>query len=168
MIQGLSVVERARRYLAALPAAESGNRGHDATFRAAASLVHGFVLGEDAAYALLLSEFNPRCRPPWSAADLAHKVRSALSKPSIKPPGYLLGDRIESPSSFLPGTTPKWPEPNAEAIKRIVDTGPTALELWERSPHPLDVDDGSNCAEIVRTLFCHGGCAGPVAVRGQE
>jgi hypothetical protein len=131
MTTTLPAVERARRYLAVLPAAVSGERGHDATFRAAAAMVHGFALDENTAYALLASEHNPNCRPPWSAAELGHKVRDAAASVSTKPRGYILGDLIESPSTPLPGASPKWPQTNEQRRKQIVASGPDAAELCD-------------------------------------
>ena len=86
----LSVIERARRYSAKCPGAVSGQGGHDATFHVAAALVHGFALGEAEALALL-REWNQTCQPPWSEAELVHKVRSAATAQHSKPRGYLLG-----------------------------------------------------------------------------
>ena len=62
-------------YLAKIPAAISGQRGHDRTFHAACVLVKGFGLTVDEARPFL-AEWNERCVPPWSAAELEHKLRS--------------------------------------------------------------------------------------------
>lgn len=85
-------LQRARAYLAKLPAGISGSGGHAATFRAALALVRGFALDRDEALALLVEDFNPRCVPPWSRRDLVHKVESAAAAASSKAPplGYLL------------------------------------------------------------------------------
>jgi hypothetical protein len=48
-------------------------------------------LAPEAALALLESEFNPRCRPEWSARELAHKVEDADRVPCQKPRGWLAG-----------------------------------------------------------------------------
>jgi hypothetical protein len=87
----LSVTERARRYIAKCPAAVSGQRGHDATFHVAASLVHGFALDEGDALALL-AEWNRLCVPPWSERELRHKIESAGKAIHSGPRGCLLGD----------------------------------------------------------------------------
>jgi len=80
--------ERAIAYLATLPAAIQGQRGSDACFKAAVHLVRGFGLSEREALALLEEHYNPRCQPPWSPRELAHKVQSASR--SQLPHGYLL------------------------------------------------------------------------------
>ena len=85
--KGISVIERARRYLAAMPPAVSGQGGHDQTFDAACSLVLGFGLSIPEA-APLLAEYNQRCQPPWSDAELAHKLDDADKCPGDR--GYLL------------------------------------------------------------------------------
>ena len=87
--QPLSVLDRARRYLGKCPPAVSGQQGHKATFRVACLLVHGFALPGDAALALL-REWNQTCQPPWSEADLAHKINSALATTPKDAPGHLL------------------------------------------------------------------------------
>lgn len=83
----IDVAERARRYLATLPPAVSGQRGHDATFRAACVLVLGFSFDLDQAMPLL-REFSDRCEPPWSDKDLRHKLESATKQAGER--GYLL------------------------------------------------------------------------------
>ena len=71
----MDLKRRARDYLAQLPPAVSGCRGHDTTFMAACWLVR-FGLGDRDAMALL-REFNERCQPPWTEKELAHKLEDA-------------------------------------------------------------------------------------------
>lgn len=73
---GPSMIERARRYVAATPAAFQGRQGDLATFRLCCRLVGRFGLS-DAEALSLLQAWNERCRPPWSMRGLAVKVRSA-------------------------------------------------------------------------------------------
>ena len=84
----MSVLDRARSYLAALPPAVSGQGGHAALWTAALALVRGFNLEEDAALNLLRGDFNRRCSPPWSDRELLHKVSGAAGADT--PAGYLL------------------------------------------------------------------------------
>jgi hypothetical protein len=72
----LTLIERARAYVAKIPAAVSGSGGHDATFAVAKALVHDFGLAENAAM-VLMEEYNVRCQPHWSPAELRHKLASA-------------------------------------------------------------------------------------------
>lgn len=69
------LVERCRKYVAKMPSAISGQRGHDQTF-AVACVCFRFGLTDDEA-AGLLAEFSARCEPPWSERDLEHKLNSA-------------------------------------------------------------------------------------------
>ncbi|MBI2925552.1 MAG: hypothetical protein HYY24_07600 [Verrucomicrobia bacterium] len=86
----LSVVDRARAYVAAIPGAVSGASGHNQTFSVACALVHGFALPKYEALALL-REYNQRCQPPWTERELQHKIKSALLACHAKPRGHLLG-----------------------------------------------------------------------------
>ena len=77
------ILKRAAAYLAKIPGAISGSRGHDAAWRAALAVVRGFALSEADAFALLQAEYNPRCEPPWSEKELRHKVESASRNASV-------------------------------------------------------------------------------------
>ena len=74
--KGKSVIDRARAYLLTMPSAVAGQNGHGATYNAACRLVKGFALSNDEALPLLL-EWNERCSPPWTEAELRHKLESA-------------------------------------------------------------------------------------------
>lgn len=97
-LQRVSVEERARRYVAAMPPAISGQNGHDATFNVARALVHGFgfTIFEARPY---LDDYNLRCDPPWSEAELNHKLRSVDGLNSKWPRGYLRKDNEWRPST---------------------------------------------------------------------
>ena len=82
-------VDRARRYLAAVPPAIAGQHGDLHTFRVCCRLVRGFALPDQEAFALL-AEWNTRCEPPWSERELADKVRRAR-RYGREPIGGLLG-----------------------------------------------------------------------------
>ncbi len=77
---GPAVRTRASAYLAAMPPAISGEGGSVATMRAAVALVQGFCLPSDVALDMLLREYNPRCVPPWSRAELAHRSRAPCAR----------------------------------------------------------------------------------------
>lgn len=68
--------ERARRYLAAVPAAIQGQHGDAHTFRMCCRLVRGFAL-TNADAMRLLAEWNERCQPPWSEGELRDKLEHA-------------------------------------------------------------------------------------------
>ena len=84
----LDVIEQARRYVAKMPEAVSGNNGHDAAFLVAQVLVRGFSLGVDQARPLM-QEFSDRCKPPWSDREINHKLHSASTESRL-PLGYIL------------------------------------------------------------------------------
>lgn len=87
------VVERARRYVATMEPAISGSGGHNATFRAACVLIHGFALDESDAWDVLCEYNGRQCVPPWSERELRHKLESARDCTTHeKPRGHLLGD----------------------------------------------------------------------------
>lgn len=69
-------LERARRYVAAIPPAVSGSQGDLATFQVCCRLVRGFALTDDEALTAI-QEWNAFCRPPWSERELRWKLRSA-------------------------------------------------------------------------------------------
>lgn len=68
-------VGRCRKYLATLPPAVSGQRGHNQTLQAACELFRFGLDDRDAAD--LLNEYNARCEPPWDDHELQHKFDDA-------------------------------------------------------------------------------------------
>jgi hypothetical protein len=69
-------IDRARLYLARVPAAIAGEHGDVHTFRVCCRLVRGFALTDDEALDVL-TEWNARCQPPWTKSDLNDKLRRA-------------------------------------------------------------------------------------------
>jgi hypothetical protein len=96
-----SISERAASYLERMPPAIAGSGGHAATFNAAAVLTRGFAMPETDALPLLLAWNQSHCQPPWSEADIRHKLRSAAT--STRPLGYLLNDAETLPIPFTSG-----------------------------------------------------------------
>lgn len=138
----LSVIERARRYIATCPPAISGQGGHDATFRVACLLVHGFALGEADALALL-HEYNAGCVPPWSEAELVHKVKSAATAQHQQPKGWLLGEEcpVTKAEAPHPGPLPKAERvinPVVVTEKFLNGFGCAEQDLIEASPVRLE------------------------------
>lgn len=85
---------RARAYARSTPPAVAGQGGSLATFKLAVALVRGFALPEEQALAVLATDFNPRCEPPWNEAELVHKVRCARNAGRVAI-GSLLGSAGE-------------------------------------------------------------------------
>ena len=144
----MTVYERAERYLSRCEGAISGSGGHDTTFIVAMAMVHGFCLPTEAAYELLRDVFNPKCSPPWSDAELRHKVTDAAKTQPRKLRGWLLGSGEPVPQSdssvVLPANKPKPvydPDYLAEFASQLpLDVDAEYLELrsqftcWNRSP----------------------------------
>jgi hypothetical protein len=72
----LKFIDRAKRYLASMPPAIAGQHGDVHTFRVCCRVVRGFALNDGDALDAL-SEWNARCEPPWSPAELLDKVHRA-------------------------------------------------------------------------------------------
>lgn len=145
------VIDRARRYVARMPAAVSGSSGHNATFHAACVLVLGFGLSDGDAFALM-QEFNSRCEPPWSDRELQHKVRQADKQPGER--NYLRdAEQSEWRTLRLPVYAAQMPEPTArittlessvEAFADSVEQGQDALVTT--GLHDLDFACGGGWA----------------------
>jgi uncharacterized protein DUF3987/bifunctional DNA primase/polymerase-like protein len=96
---------RARAYLERCDAAISGRGGHATAFATALKVIRGFSRDEADARAwehewrALLAEYNARCEPPWSAGELAHKLKQALRHSTV-PWGFL----IDAPLSNRPSS----------------------------------------------------------------
>jgi hypothetical protein len=71
-----SILDRARRYVASVPPAIAGQHGDVHTFRLCCRLTRGFALDDEQALHVL-AEWNDRCQPPWSEAELLEKIRHA-------------------------------------------------------------------------------------------
>lgn len=100
-----SVEDRAVAYLAKCEPAISGQRGHDKAFKAACRVGPGFDIPPDVTLRLLRDHFNPRCEPPWSDAELEHKVTDAFNVETRR--GWLLhADRNGHQPSNGRGATP--------------------------------------------------------------
>lgn len=87
--------KRAAAYLQKVPPAIAGQGGSLQTFNAAVALVRGLSLDEETAYRLLAEHYNPRCEPPWSEAELRHKVLYAARALRV-PLGSLLTPAAEA------------------------------------------------------------------------
>jgi hypothetical protein len=70
------IENRAARYLERIDPAIEGSGGSQPTFRAACVMAR-FGLSKDVALRLLMTHYNPRCEPPWSEAEMRHKVDDA-------------------------------------------------------------------------------------------
>jgi hypothetical protein len=90
----VEALERARRYVAAIPPAVAGNDGDAATFRVCCRLVRGFALEDDDALKVL-ADWNRACAPPWSIEELRAKLRGARQYGREPVGGLLVGSMIQ-------------------------------------------------------------------------
>lgn len=96
-------IERARRYLAKMPIAISGQGGRKVTFLTACHAAVGFDLNDDDAF-IAMGDWNTACLPPWNEQELRRRIVSAR-RDCKRPPGYLLADD-EHDSPPLPPLKP--------------------------------------------------------------
>ena len=76
--------ERARAYIDKIPGAIQGQHGDEDTFKVACVCVNDFGLGREESLRLM-REFNARCTPMWSEADLINKIESAINSAKQEP-----------------------------------------------------------------------------------
>jgi hypothetical protein len=175
MNKPLTLKERITRYLDACPAAISGQHGHDRTFAVACALINGFGLAEEMALGFLVI-YNTKCEPPWSQAELCHKIRSALGSKHVKPRGHMINGTDQAPESALePGQNnvvfkPENPRFHLVALARLASNitdliTPEYLEArspftcWNRTPagflHELYIPGEK---VVVFNVFASQGC----------
>lgn len=122
----VGIEDRARKYLAKMPEAVSGQHGHDALFAAALAVRVGFDLDEQTATRLLLEGYNPRCQPPWSESEIAHKVADAGRNGANLPRGYLRDAPAKAGNRPAGAAPAPAPHPAGEGQKK---PAPTSSEL---------------------------------------
>jgi RecA-family ATPase len=151
----LDVIERARRYLAKMPPAITGQHGHDQTFAVACTLVQGFGLSVDAA-APLFADYNARCSPPWSEHDLAHKLADAdRAAPPAEGRGHLA--RGTGPASPRPVSTSQIANSKSEIAAGDASQFVTFLRACFEPADVLSIAPGALHPESERAVPEHGG-----------
>lgn len=119
---------RASAYLSRIPCAIEGEGGDAQTWDAALKMIVGFDLTEEDGYQLLLSEYNPRCQPPWTEHELRHKAHEAASSSTLTR-GFLLN----GPDPKVDGKTfPFTDLGNAERFANDHGTSVRYVHQWER------------------------------------
>src|SRR5262249_14507367 len=86
-----NALDRARKYIAAIPPAISGHHGDVQTFRVCCRVARGFALDDQEAL-VVLRDWNSRCQPPWSERELMDKL-SRARRYGREPIGCLLEER---------------------------------------------------------------------------
>ena len=82
-----SVEDWAIKYLEQIDPAIQGQGGSRPTFRAACVMAR-FGFSADVALRLLMDHYNPKCQPPWTEAEMRHKVEGAYQ--SEQAPGSMV------------------------------------------------------------------------------
>jgi hypothetical protein len=85
-------IERARRYLAKMPPAVSGQHGRATLWHTVMVMVRGFDVSPDDAFELLY-DWNRTCDPPWDNHELQATCWRAHRARDSRPRGYLLMKR---------------------------------------------------------------------------
>ena len=95
-----AAVDKVRLYLIKMDASIEGSKGSDRLIKAASVLVNDFSLSDGEAFDLLMTEFNPRCQPPWSDDEVRPKIEDAHKNPPHRPAkGQVANVATESSSS---------------------------------------------------------------------
>lgn len=141
------IVSRAKLYLAREPEAVSGAGGSNTCFHVCCVLTQGFALDEETALDAI-QDWNARCKPPWTEAELRHKLKDAAKAASEKPRGYLLGEQASSqpaqPATQAAGESVPASERGIESITKIKDLAERGSQvewLW-----PGWIQNGVLCA----------------------
>lgn len=156
--------------------AESKKGGHDTTFKTACTLVHGFEMG-DADLMSALGLYNAtKCLPPWSDAEMQHKLSGARATSSRYPKGWLYRKICREKGYWKPGQgrqedsgagrqremnlehqapkhEVKWRLPfDLAALRAMQPTGVSVNEAWLASRSPMNV---ATCgtAEFLNAVF---------------
>lgn len=114
---GDNLLEWARRYIATMPAAISGQGGHNQTYNVAC-VTFRFGLTEAQAHEVV-SEYNSRSQPPWSDHELCHKLDDA--RKAVETAGEFGSMLQQSPT--LPSISGATPVPsNKSAARELIPT----------------------------------------------
>lgn len=144
---------RIGQFIAKCPGAISGQGGHNRTFSVACALYHGFALSESETLNFL-QQWNSKCDPQWTEAELLHKVRGAVNAMESNPRGYLLnGERqhLKLSPVVVKREPPKWPPLDEGLVKLVARTRGGIAELWEASS--VVPSDSPDPERMLDTLF---------------
>jgi putative DNA primase/helicase len=126
-------VHGARMAIRDLRPAVEGDGGDLATLKAAL-VCRDFGLSQSQVYDLLLSEYNPRCSPPWSPKDLLDKVKNAFKYGRMSQGVSSIATAFEEPP-----TEPVEPQRDAYSKKNAIHS---AHVFMKRNKGIIDCFDG--------------------------
>jgi Virulence-associated protein E/Bifunctional DNA primase/polymerase, N-terminal len=113
--EGVRAVAWAREYLARAEPAVEGQGGSDRLYAACCHLMYS-ALPLDVLRELVEEVYNPRCEPPWSRAEIEHKLADAdraFDRPD-RARGLCSPDFLLSPGARTKDTEPKEKNPEHE------------------------------------------------------
>ena len=151
----LTAFERARAYVAKIPGAVEGNHGDCQTLAVANIIVWDFALSPSEALPLL-REYNARCSPNWSEAELIRKLQSAEKQSHSKPRGNLLSERGSNWKRNSPASLKPKIEPANAVINFLKDFRVEEVDLWEASPIRPPDDWTQDSIAVLENLYCAG------------
>jgi putative DNA primase/helicase len=132
-------VDQARRYAREYPPAIAGQHGHDTTFKLALVLTRSLTLPQELAIDVLLKEYNPRCQPPWTEAELRHKITDAARSTQVP---------LGNPADVAALRAFAASRAGGEYAATAADAGPTAP--------PATINISSELGAAQRLIAAHG------------
>jgi hypothetical protein len=110
-----SIQERAARYIEKMPPAIAGQGGSTEAFNVSFKLVQGFALDPGVAASVFKADFNSKCIPPFSDAEILRKCQDALGKTPRDGRGFLLANKdLDRLPSTRPPSTPSPSKPKSK------------------------------------------------------
>jgi archaellum biogenesis ATPase FlaH len=149
-VKEVDVADRAKRYVARIPGAVSGQRGHDVTYRVACVLILGFGLRTHEALGVM-REWNVACQPPWSDGELWHKIKDADKETGER--NYL---RFTNPEEWDSVEIPAYSQPQKSKNEPKVTTLLEATERYLERVTSGGVDIIELGIQSVDTALCGG------------
>jgi hypothetical protein len=146
------LVDRITKFVKHCPEAKSGQGGHDLTFTIACTLINGFALSLEQALPFLRI-YSQRCLPPWTEAELRHKLQDAQKAKHKRPRGYLRRSQEHLTADDDLGTRPTLYEElhrDYSEQSRIDDyqlRGGSPLDYLDRGLHDEDILVGDGWLE---------------------
>jgi hypothetical protein len=141
------IPDRARKYIRHITA-QSGAGGHNSTYQVAAILLHGFCLPMEDAFSVIWDWNATNASPPWSEADLRHKLESFNPSGAKEAAGYLLGGRERPGESGVAAKPraprgPKLPPYDAGKLQQYARAVPEQVDkAWLAARSPVTVEHG--------------------------
>lgn len=127
----LDIIERAKAYIKKEPPAISGSGGSNRCYHVACVLVKDFGLDINQAFEAI-QDWNATCKPPWSEAELRHKLESAAK--ASGPVGRLIEGEPPSANGTIRATVETSSDPLDEdaTAADLVEANVTVRWAWPK------------------------------------